>query len=620
MKNLYLLENIDYSNLKKKINTQDSEIITFDYFSHNILSAHQIKHRKMDEYLEEQDREKFFRLATSLWEWYNILDEKNFTFHNVNLLSIIDRNELHEFLMDLIPKIKAIKNILARMNFTKIYASFKIYQLLENNTDYDVVLFEDYKNNSPLTYDKITLSYDNIPFSIRPKLSRSKFRMIKRNQEKITSKIFRLRKDNPEKKKIVLIEFNPEVYEDLLYEIQRQKVQPVLINFRRPATWSLNSISILRKTDSLVILPEDFLGKQILTQLKEEKKSILLKIENTLKNESLKLSNIFSYEGIKFHKILIDLFIGILRDRLEEYLIQILISKKLDKSENVLGAITLNFSGETEKSFSKVIKKFPIILLQHGFSNYTKSLMFLDVLDDFRFFKDKIAVYGRVLQEYLLSTNLIPEDKIIVCGSPKYDSFKPIIKKSSEKKIILVTLRPIISHVEGIRIELYKKYETAINSIVESCSDLSNNEIIFKLHPQQNYNNQFLRDVIKQKNTGAKIIQSSSIKKLLVDCDLHINLAPDNFDVSSVVLEAMILKRPTLNIQLQSTPFEFGIIKENAIKTIMYNSDIKQEISELIFNKEKINQLLKKSDVYLNKYISNQGNASKILLDEIIRN
>ena len=75
-----------------------------------------------------------------------------------------------------------------------------------------------------------------------------------------------------------------------------------------------------------------------------------------------------------------------------------------------------------------------------------------------------------------------------------------------------------------------------------------------------------------------------------------------------------------MNIQLQSTPFEFGIIKENAIKTIMYNSDIKQEISELIFNKEKINQLLKKSDVYLNKYISNQGNASKILLDEIIRN
>jgi len=620
MKNLYLLENINDSNLKKTINTDDSEIITFDYFSHNILSAHQINHRIMDEYLEEQDREKFFGLAASLWEWYDILDEKNFTFHNINLLSIIDRNELHEFLMDLIPKIKAIKNILAQINFTKIYASFKIYQLLENNTDYDVILFDDCKNNLPLTHDEIILSSDKIPFSIKPKLNRTKFRMIKKNQEKIASKVFRLRKDIPEKKKIVLIEFNPEVYEDLLYEIQNKKLQPVLINFRRPATWSLNSISILRKTDSLVILPEDFLGKQLLTQIKEKEKSILLKIENTLKNESLRMSTIFSYEGIKFHKILIDLFIRILRERLEEYLIQILVSEKLDECDNVVGGITLNFSGETEKSFSKVIKKFPIILLQHAFSNYTKSLMFLDVLDDFRFFKDKIAVYGNVLQEYLLSTNLIPENKIIVCGSPKYDSFKPITKRNDKKKIILVTLRPIISHVEGIRIELYKKYETAIHSIIESCSVLSNNEIIFKLHPQQSHNNQFLKDIIKEKNSSAKIIQSASIKKLLVDCDLHINLAPDNFDISSVVLEAMILKRPTLNIQLQSTLFMFGAIKENAIKTIMYDSDIKQEISELIFNKEKINQLLKKSEVYLNKYISNQGNASKILLDEIIKN
>ena len=51
----------------------------------------------------------------------------------------------------------------------------------------------------------------------------------------------------------------------------------------------------------------------------------------------------------------------------------------------------------------------------------------------------------------------------------------------------------------------------------------------------------------------------------------------------------------------------------------MYDSDIRQEISELIFNKEKINQLLKNSEMYLNKYISNQGNASKILLDKIIK-
>ena len=121
MKNLYLLENINDNNLKKKIDMMNSEIITFDYFSHNILLANQIKHKKMDEYLEEQDRKEFFGIATSLWEWYEILDEKNFAFHNINLLSIIDRNELHEFLMGLIPKIKAIKKILAQVNFTTTF-------------------------------------------------------------------------------------------------------------------------------------------------------------------------------------------------------------------------------------------------------------------------------------------------------------------------------------------------------------------------------------------------------------------------------------------------------------------------------------------------------------------
>ena len=45
------------------------------------------------------------------------------------------------------------------------------------------------------------------------------------------------------------------------------------------------------------------------------------------------------------------------------------------------------------------------------------------------------------------------------------------------------------------------------------------------------------------------LTQFSPIKKLFNDCDLHINIASDNFDISSVVLEAMILKKPTLNIQ-----------------------------------------------------------------------
>ena len=200
MKNLYILQDINEEKLSE-LKEENADFIAFDYISHKILAKNKIKHNLIDDYINENDRKEIFQFCSTCLKQYERSNESDLKFHNIDLVSIVDRNELHEFLMDLIPKIKAIKNILAQMNFTKIYASFKIYQLLENNTDYDVVLFEGNKNNSPLTYDKITLSYDNIPFSIKPKLNRAKFRMIKKNQEKITSKVFRLRKDIPEKRK-----------------------------------------------------------------------------------------------------------------------------------------------------------------------------------------------------------------------------------------------------------------------------------------------------------------------------------------------------------------------------------------------------------------------------------
>ena len=65
------------------------------------------------------------------------------------------------------------------------------------------------------------------------------------------------------------------------------------------------------------------------------------------------------------------------------------------------------------------------------------------------------------------------------------------------QKKILITLRPIIFHIEGLRINLYSTYEKALISIMTACKNLDNSEIIFKLHPQQNLHNEFFKDIIK---------------------------------------------------------------------------------------------------------------------------
>lgn len=619
MTNLFLLEKINEIDLKEKSIPKDSDVIAFDYHTHKILSIRKIPHTIIDDYVSENDRLEFFHSASSFWNWHENLSDEDFFFHDINLLSIIDRNELHEFLMILIPKIKIIKHLLEKNTYSKIYASYEISKLIETFSDLKAIIFEKNKSDSSLTYDKITLSYGKIPPSIMPKIDRRRFLKLKGMYENTVSSIFKLNQKLPEQKKIILIEFNPEIYESLLYEMSRNNIQPVLLNFRRPATWSLNSINILRKTNSLVISPEDILGKQKLSEIKNQAKIIFDKIKIAFENNHDILSNTFVYEDVKFHSIIIELFIRIFRERLNEYMLQILISEELDHMNNILCGITLNFSGETEKTFSQVIKEFPILLQQHAFSNYPKSLTFFDVLDDFKFYKNKIIVYGNTIQNYLLNTHKIPKNKILVCGSSKYDSFNPILKKSDDKKTILITLRPIISHMEGLRLNLYNRYESTIISIISACKNFSNIKLIFKLHPQQNSNNDFLREIIKNNYSEAKIIQFSPIKKLFNDCDLHINIASDNFDISSVVLEAMILKKPTLNIQLQSNEFDFDIINENAIRSIMYDDEIWKEINNLLYDDQKINDILSNSEIFLKKYLSNHGTSSKILIQEILK-
>ncbi len=616
MKNLYIVENIKEEEITNIIRDKHAHVIAFDYKSHKLLLDHHIEHQTTDDFLKDHERVEIFQFCFSLWEWHNKLDEPDLKFHNVNLLNIIDGNELHEALMNIVPKIHVTKKAIEEIQPNLIFASNSIHNLFSNSDDrIKLIVGSNTQLDNYFTHDKINISYEIGGFNLGIKLDRKKYELIKKNLERIVCNIFNLRAKNPNKKKIVLIEFNPEVFFDLLKEIDRQGFQPVLINFRRPAAWSKNSITSLRKSHSLVGLPEDWINKEDFLQIRKIHNAYLKKIREIFLKESL--SKIFVFEGVKFDLQMKESFLKALDDRLLGYFFGIYLAEALDKSEDVLGICTLNLSGETEKIFSLIHSRVPLILLQHAFSNYTQTISYLDVLDDFHLLKNKIAVWGDIVKEYLMKERSISEDKIIVSGNPKYDSFVRLGRKTTSKKVVLITPRPIINHVEGIRIELYEKYEKTIDKLLGIVDETDNVEIIFKLHPQQSEHNEIMKQYIKNKNRNIKISQFKPIKELLTECDLHVNIAPDNFDASTVILEAMILGRPTLNIQLQSTKIEFEFMKDGAVKTINFDSNIKEEIFELIFDERRSNELIENSKIHLKRYISNHGKASQALVNAI---
>ena len=611
MAELYILEGIKEEELTNLVKKNFSEFITFDYESHKKLSDRNIHHKLIDDYITDLDRREIFDFSNRCLKKIEEFNESVLRFHDINLVNLIDRNELIEFLMNTIPKIKVVEQILQDNNYEKIFLSSNIYEIFSDSRFKENIRLLNTIQDEVMIFEKINIPIGLGILKTKITIDRSKYKIIKHVIEKCVGNFFGLRKND--KKKIVLLEFNPEVYHDLLKEINRRGFQPVLINFRRSPIFNFKTIRYLMKSKSAIMIPQDWLEKVELEEFEKNKINFFNKMNEIIKNKKIFLN--FDYKGINLSSFLQKKLNRILIQRLDEYIMQILIAESIKSRSDIQGILTLNFSGETEKVFSYVQEKIPILYLQHGFANYIESNSHFDVLDDFHSIKNKIAVWGDIIKDYLIRVKAVPENKIIVSGSPKYDSFSRIEKNRKRKKIMLVTIRPIAMHVEGPRIELYEKYKNTLDKLILISNSIENLEIIFKLHPQQNPSNQIIIDMIK-KNNRIKILQFNPIKELLSDCDLHVNIAPDNFDASTVILEAMIIGRPTLNIQLQKNEIEFEFMKAGAIKTINYDSDIKEAIFDLISH-HGTEELFNNSQNFLNKYMKNRGNAVKKLIDSI---
>ena len=611
MKTLYFLDSDFDRKTIDEYNFENSDIIVFDYLTHKFLNEKNIAHSIIDDHIKDYERTNLFKSCREYLEIHEKINNSGINFHNIDLVSIVDRNELLEFLMDNLPKILIIQNFLNNNNYNKFFLSNLMYEIFYNDKSHSRLHKLHYVKNNSLTFENIQIPLKIANQEIKFSINRKKYKNLKENVEKISGLLFNL-KNNKSKNKIILLEFDPEIYSDLLNEINSRGLQPVLINFRKSSMHSLTALKNLKQSNSLVITPETFLEKNDFKFIHETKLSIQKILIQKLENKKLFL-NLISKET-NFDLLIQNKIINIILQRLEEYLLQILISEKIKNMNNVTSIISLNSSGETEKIFSKIQDKIPVVLLQHAFANHLESICYFDMLDDYHNIQDKIAVWGELVKNYLVEVRKIPENKIIVSGSPKYDSFANHVKSTNNKKIILVTLRPIISHMEGIRITLFERYEKTIQKLSNIFKDFPDIEILFKLHPQQNLTNKIIIDMIKT-NKNFKILQFNPIKELLSDCFIHINIAPENFDASSVIVEAMILQKPTLNIQLQKNIINFDFNTLNAIKSISYDSDIRSTLLDLINNDK--TTLIKNSQVYLSKYMKNMGSASKKLIDVI---
>jgi len=620
--NYIFLNNTDFSQKELvSLDLSNSIVYSMNFKVHEYLESLSIKHEISEDVLDETDFNLIFDKTVSLYRWYdNSLISQKLQFNDTNILGMMDDAEFHTFLISKLYDLQIIQKILKNKTPKKIFANKEITNFIKKMFGNKIDLIEFGNSNKKIMYyNKIEIKFNLGKIPISFKIPRNFYMKLKSKIENIVCSINNLWFDMSKvKESILLLEINPSVYSELLLQLSKSDKQIVLFNNRRPAVWNLNSISILKKSNAKILSLDHILNKKELQNIYDQENTYQKILNDLLIDETI--SDIFLIDGISFWDEIKFELIDTFRHRLQWYMKLILASKKFISNSDIKTVLSLNVIGETEKSIlSNISKTTTSVMLEHGFANYTNEISRYDILSSYTLFPDKIAVWGNVQKNYLTNTHKIPDERIIICGSPRHDPFFKLPSNSfnNKEKIILFCPRPIVEHVGKHHTRMYMEYESSLEKIINQLSTIKNYKLIVKLHPGYNAHDALIKKIINKINSDILIFYTKRIDELIVKSDLVVVLAPDGFDPSTVLLESIILKKPIINFVLDEKFFDFSYEQHNAVISITKKDNLKEIIFNIFNDLEFKNKLIENGKKFLDDYLSNHKMAAEILAKKL---
>ena len=108
------------------------------------------------------------------------------------------------------------------------------------------------------------------------------------------------------------------------------------------------------------------------------------------------------------------------------------------------------------------------------------------------------------------------------------------------------------------------------------------------------------------------------IAELIQSSQLVITITPEGWCPSTIILESMILNKPTMNIVLDEKFYEFEYIKQNAVIAVSDKSDLENDIKQILFDEAIRNGMMDRGKIFVKNFLKNYGNSSKKLA-EVLR-
>ena len=616
---ILLLEgNIDVSKIKNDLITyNECKLYALNYQSHKILKENDLKHEIAENLLSLEDRKKIdddaIHTTTSWYDDQSIRELLNFK--EINLGSLIEM-ELLLFLVNVIGNAKMIDIIIEEESPERIISYTTINDYVEkicNQKNIHIILNSPQQLSS-LQSDKVNIKFNlgSYPFSIN--ISRKTFLKMRRIFNKTTNLFFKFKPNmnNINKKNsILLLDFNPIQYDYLLNELSSLNKNILLLNQRRPVIWNLQSFKIIKNSNCKIIHLDDF-EKKINKKIDLEIKSFLFNLDELWLLNSI-FEKFFSTESNTFWYAIKESFVKICTVRFSESVRRILLLNELFSTIDISVILEWAETGQEEKEILFLAKKKGIksVLLQHAMDPLSNiwDRYHRFVLGGYSYFiSDKQALWGQLSKKSALSYGYNKEN-LLEIGSPRHDNFFKSVKKTKTKGIILFATTAVSGRIsfEQTPLEAYTNFENFVREVCRVAKKFPDMQLIVKPHPQPDFLSNITK-IIKEIDPSIPILYNTSLIELINSCDLLIT-----FNNSTVVLESMILGKPSISLQIERWAEEDELVKTGAILSISKIDEIENGIKRILYDREFKNSLLENSKLFVNDYLSNHGTASNKL-------
>jgi hypothetical protein len=581
---------------------KNQKIITFDYESHKLLLENGISHEISEDYVEEKIFKEIENFSYTLTRWYDdILISKKIMYDGLNLGSLFYM-EFHRFLVQLLKKFFELQFIFNEFNKLQFIASPFMYDLFCCITTSKIDKFG--KNH---TFDSL---HDDLKIRLTDSytinLSKKNYLKLKSYSEKILKILTNSKKDE-DKKSFLFVEFDPTKYQNF-FDISKSKYNSYIFNRRRPAIYNLKSLNIINKSKIKIITSNDISNKNFEKNIENICMEWNKKLDELFTNKKF-FNDFFSIESISFWNALSPFFTNLCKQRFEDAMREIEISKTVFSKNNFTAVIVWSESGFNEQIIIHQAKKskIPIVLLQHGlYYDSDESVEFNKFYGVLPFNSDVIACWGKSFSLSLLKWGFSP-DKIKIVGSPSYDDIYKIKETSiiKNKFILLATSSPTQDVVSDLSIETQEHYFNSIKNICKVIFE-SKQDLVIKLHPSLDEID--ITNMVKENHPQAKIIKYGNIGDLIKSCEIFITI-----DISTTMLEAQIYRKPIISVTVKSYAFGNSSIFNACIQSNLDNFE--KIFNELLIDLDLKKRLTVKGDEYLSNYICFQNSSSEKFIE-----